>query len=114
MKYKIKKYYYVAELGYNTQKYYILSNKSKPSFNGLDYTIDETIDFLKSIGSKKISKIIAIQNINFLNSKISKYESQLYKNWLEDMEKLQEEGYNTDGNFFGGSQEYFRIVKRVN
>lgn len=114
MKYKLKKYFYIAELGYNTQKYYILSNKNKPSFVGLEYTINETIDFLKSIGFKKISKIFAIKKIDILNSKIAVYETKLYKIWLEDMEQQQEEGYNTSGNFFGGSQEYFRIVKGVN
>lgn len=111
MKYKLKKFFYIAELGYNTQKYYILSSNNKPSFKGLDYTIDETIDFLKSIGSKKISKIFAIKKIDILNSKIADYENKLYKIWLKDMEELQKEGYNTTGNFFGGSQEYFRIVK---
>lgn len=113
MKYKLKKFFYIAELGYNTQKYYILSSNNKPSFKGLDYTIDETIDFLKSIGSKKISKISAIKKIDILNSKIAEYENQVHEMWLDYIKNLQEEGYNTAGNFFGGSQEYFRIVKEV-
>lgn len=108
MKLKAKKEFFYAEKGIDR---FVITDK-KICFIGWEFTKEETVEFLKQHGHRPVSQVQMIKMVRKANYEIELEETQAYEDWLEDMEIQEAEGYNTVGNFFGGCEDYYKVVGR--
>ncbi len=106
MKFTVKKHFFYAQKGIDR---FIITNK-KICFIGWNYTKEETVEFLKEKGHYAVSQIQMIKMIRKANHEIKLEEKQAYKEWLEYIDDQREQGYSVAGDFFGGYEDYYRIV----
>src|SRR5574344_1350792 len=87
---------------------FVVTNR-KTAYVGGEYSIEETISFLKEHGHHPVSKIEAIASVKDYNSYLYEARAEHYERWKEYLQSQEKEGYSTCGVFFQDNADRERL-----